>query len=105
MTSAWRTDTRTLIAALRVLAAEIVSGDGAANAAIAEAADRMQEMADGITDAVREERERCAKACDAWADLSWGRWDAHADPHDQGAALASERLAQAIRRLGDVEVS
>lgn len=39
-----RTPTPTLIAALRVLAAEIQSPDGAANAAIAEAADRLEEM-------------------------------------------------------------
>lgn len=38
------TETTTLIAALRTLAAEIVSGDGVANAAIAEAADRMERL-------------------------------------------------------------
>lgn len=39
-----RTPTPTLIAALRTLAAEIQSPDGVANAAIAEAADRLEEM-------------------------------------------------------------
>lgn len=36
------TDTYTLIEALRILARDIESGDGVANAAIAEAADRLQ---------------------------------------------------------------
>jgi hypothetical protein len=39
-----RTDTQTLIAAMRHLAATIQSDDGVANAAIAEAADRLDEM-------------------------------------------------------------
>ena len=38
-----KTDDKTLIAALRILAAEIQSGDGVANACIAEAADRLEE--------------------------------------------------------------
>ena len=37
-------DTTTLIAALRILSRDIYSEDGVANAAIAEAADRMEEM-------------------------------------------------------------
>ena len=48
-----RTDTVTLIAALRVLAREVESGDGVANAAIAEAADRLEELhpqADAMVD-------------------------------------------------------
>jgi hypothetical protein len=40
-----KTDTPTLIAALRILANEIESGDGVANAAIAEGADRLEELA------------------------------------------------------------
>jgi len=40
-----RSSTETLIAALRILAAEIQSPDGVANAAIAEAADRLEELA------------------------------------------------------------
>jgi hypothetical protein len=40
-----RSSTETLIAALRILARDIQSGDGVANAAILEAADRMEEMA------------------------------------------------------------
>ena len=39
-----RSSTETLIAALRVLARDIQSEDGVANAAIAEAADRMEEL-------------------------------------------------------------
>lgn len=39
-----RTSDETLISALRILANDIVSGDGVANAAIAEAADRLQEL-------------------------------------------------------------
>lgn len=42
-----RTDTKTLIAAMRVLARDIQSKDGIANAAIAEAADRMAELSRG----------------------------------------------------------
>ena len=39
-----KTETMTLIAAMRTLAAEIVYGDGVANAAIAEAADRLEAL-------------------------------------------------------------
>jgi len=39
-----RAKTETIIGALRVLANDIQSGDGVANAAIAEAADRMEEL-------------------------------------------------------------
>ena len=39
-----RTDTETLIAALRILSRDIESGDGVANAAIAEGADRIEEL-------------------------------------------------------------
>ena len=39
-----KTDTKTLISALRILAKEIFSEDGVANAAIAEAADRLEEL-------------------------------------------------------------
>lgn len=39
-----RTDTKTLATAMRVLAAEIQSSDGVANAAIAEAAHRLDEL-------------------------------------------------------------
>jgi len=41
-----RTSTETLISAMRVLAVEIYSEDGVANAAIAEAADRLEELAE-----------------------------------------------------------
>jgi len=39
-----RSKTETIIGALRVLANDIQSGDGVANAAISEAADRMEEL-------------------------------------------------------------
>jgi hypothetical protein len=39
-----RTNTRTLIAAMRALASDIESPDGIANAAILEAAERLDEM-------------------------------------------------------------
>lgn len=44
-----RTPTPTLIAALRILASEIQSPDGVANAAIAEAADRLEEIEKAIS--------------------------------------------------------
>lgn len=47
-----RTSTPTLIGAMRILANDIQSEDGVANAAIAEAADRMEEMRGIITEAV-----------------------------------------------------
>jgi len=40
-----KTDDTTLISALRILAAQIQSGDGVANACIAEAANRLEELA------------------------------------------------------------
>ena len=43
-----RTDTPTLISALRELSATIQCDDGVANAAIAEAADRLQELSDEV---------------------------------------------------------
>lgn len=47
-----RTDTDTLISAMRILSREIHCDDGVATAAIAEAADRMEELR--LTDAERE---------------------------------------------------
>ena len=47
-----KSSTQTLTAALRVLSREIYCEDGAATAAIAEAADRLEEMR--LTDAERE---------------------------------------------------
>lgn len=40
-----RTDTKTLIEAMRILSRDIQSDDGVANATIAEAADRLEELA------------------------------------------------------------
>jgi hypothetical protein len=39
-----RTDTQTLIAAMRILARDVQCDDGIANSAIAEAADRLEEL-------------------------------------------------------------
>lgn len=50
-----RSSTETLIAAMRILSRDIQSGDGVANAAIAEAAqrlDEMQSLIDGAYDIV-----------------------------------------------------
>lgn len=43
-----RTETKTIIEALRILAGDIFSEDGIANLAIAEAADRMEELSDEV---------------------------------------------------------
>lgn len=43
-----RSNTETLIAAMRILADEIVSEDGVANAAIREAAERLEELHAGV---------------------------------------------------------
>ena len=49
-----KSSTETLIAAMRVLARDIQSGDGVANAAISEAADRLEELqADHLRDATK----------------------------------------------------
>lgn len=51
-----KTDTSTLIAALEILSRTIKSDDGTAEAALAEAAERMQELAvrnDALADALR----------------------------------------------------
>lgn len=53
MTTEPRTETPVLIKALRELAQTIVSDDGIANAAIAEAADRLSEHDAAMTDAAR----------------------------------------------------
>lgn len=45
-----RTDTQTLIKALHILADEIVSEDGVANACIREGADRIQELDNEIAE-------------------------------------------------------
>ena len=45
-----KTKTKTLIKALRVLANDIESDDGVANACVAEAADRLEELENKIDD-------------------------------------------------------
>lgn len=49
-----RTDDKTLIAALRALARDIRSADGVANAAISEAADRMEDLLGALNRLTRE---------------------------------------------------
>lgn len=56
-----RTSTETLIAAMRILSQDIQSDDGIANAAIAEAAQRLEEQRERIT---RLERENDALRAD-----------------------------------------
>jgi hypothetical protein len=53
-----KSSTETLIGALRILANEIQSEDGVANAAIAEAADRMEELC--------AERDEAVRSCHIW---------------------------------------
>ena len=82
-----RSSTETLIAALRVLARDIQSDDGVANAAIAEAADRLEELesvAVAAEDMIRS-LSRFAKAKDDAAN----RHDLQGD------------LQMNLRRLGD----
>ena len=64
-----RSKTTTLIQAMRILAADIQSEDGVANAAIAEAADRMEELlelVDGAYDIVEIYEPNCPKEVDAY---------------------------------------
>ena len=49
-----RTSTETLIAAMRILSQDIQSEDGVANAAVAEAAQRLEEQQERITQMERE---------------------------------------------------
>ena len=65
-----RTDTKTLIEAARVLSREIQSEDSVANAALAEIADRLEELEDGLTKHARHlqniYQDRCENAyCEA----------------------------------------
>ena len=61
-------DTETLIKALRILARDIESGDGVANAAIAEAADRLQEHQERIQrlEEVAAKLANCARFLGTW---------------------------------------
>ena len=74
-----KSSTETLIAAMRVLARDIQSGDGVANAAIAEAADRLEELhADHLRDAAKmiELEAQAAigrRACGMLRALEWSR--------------------------------
>jgi len=63
-----RSTTETLIAAMRILARDIQSGDGVANAAIAEAADRLEELQKEIAIV----KEKCnlffsSLECESWS--------------------------------------
>lgn len=55
-----KTDTQTLIEAMRILSRDIQSEDGVANAAIAEAAERLQEQQeslDGLTQVIKSQKQ------------------------------------------------
>lgn len=52
-----RTETQTLIAALRILARDIQSDDGVANGVIGEAADRLEEL-EAFREAYQQSREQ-----------------------------------------------
>lgn len=56
-----QTDTPTLIKAMRILARDIQSGDGVANAAIAEAADRLEDLSNQLRGAMILNHERQAE--------------------------------------------
>ena len=60
-----KTDTKTLIAAMRILSQDIETNDGIANAAIAEASDRMEELCSELLFQKQLSREyaRAAKIC------------------------------------------
>ena len=79
-----RSSTETLITALRVLARDIQSDDGVANAAIAEAADRMEEMQRQLERVPAEEAELTS------GDLFWS------DEGEEGYTDAFEALEGAL---------
>ena len=56
-----QTDTPTLIKAMRIIARDIQSGDGVANAAIAEAADRLEDLSNQLRCAMILNHERQAE--------------------------------------------
>jgi len=68
-----KTDTPTLIKAMRILARDIQSGDGVANAAIAEAADRLEEQSvaiEGLMRLVEKTQENQMSQIESWRELA-----------------------------------
>ena len=78
-----KTDTKTLINAMRILARDIQSDDGVANGAISEAADRMEEL-----------QAQQRKDDDAYAKL----WQMYGDLEDE-----RDRLREALEKMLDPE--
>lgn len=75
-----KTKTQTLIEALHILARDIQSEDGVANAAIAEAAERMREFVEAL-EFVRDELvEDGSPDCPGHDHVVRGRWDANGKP-------------------------
>ena len=67
-----KSSTETLIAALRVLANDIQSQDGVANAAISEAADRLQQLYDH-NNLLRIELKKCQEDLATYNDIWPGK--------------------------------
>jgi len=76
-----KTDTQTLIAAMRLLAKDIETDDGVANAAIAEAADRLDEMRKAL----------CIIA-------TWTKYDSGSSQSRQQAMSSIEALCEEVLR-------
>jgi len=69
----YRTPTPVIISALRILARDIESGDGVANATIAEAADRLEELDDSAEYAAcKGLRDAYALCCRKWTEARNG---------------------------------
>ena len=90
-----RSSNKAIHDALRVLAREIQSGDGAANVAIAEGADRISELGNEVARlerenaALREDKERLdwLEECHAWPEYIDAEW------HVVGEVFSSYRAA------------
>lgn len=86
-----RTETAVLVAALRILERDIQSGDGVANAAIAEAADRLAELERDV--AALKQRiidDNRAHGCEL-RDPSGTIWDHAKRLQDENAALRADK--------------
>jgi hypothetical protein len=53
-----------------------------------------------VGQAVNQEREECAKACEEIANSAYAFWKVDADPTEQGREIGAEHCAQAIRARG-----
>ena len=66
-----KTETKTIIAAMWQLSRDVQSDDGVANAAIAQAAERLQELHDGMHDAVNNCKGVVPRSCEDLYDPSY----------------------------------